>query len=263
MASAKNPPTASDEELLDCLSGRWEQIRAPGYWTNIAQNCETWATEISGGPFWKSASTRLDQWRTEYRAQTGADLLVQSELPRFRSKPELSIREKIVRRLRENQFSINEIFQSEGQDVPAIGDLVRTRISCRYIDGVEFLASKILNLAKEMNLRPVVERQGSIEGYYAQHVNVSQDVIYRFGGVSKLTVIECEVQLASEMATRMWDASHPLYERVRNNATLPDDWQWRPHDARFISNQLGHVIHLADGLLVQLRDRRLGRKEMP
>jgi len=106
-----------------------------------------------------------------------------------------------------------------------------------------------------------LSREGRIEGYFAQHITFEQSVILRIAGHEQIATLKCEIQLASELATRIWDASHPLYEDARIRRNSPSEWQWTPDDPRFIANQLGHMIHLADGLLVQLRDaNRLGRK---
>jgi hypothetical protein len=235
------------------LGDRRPEVRLPGFWTNVAENCARWAEELSVGPFWSRAKERLDQWRTEYRATSQADLLTQPGLPNFMSKPEKSIRGKLFRRCNEGRDYIEKAIAQEGPPLPRLGDLVRTRVVCRYIDGVEFLATKLEELAADMELSPSRRREGRLEGYFAQHLTVSQQAIFRLGGHGQLADVVSEVQIASEMATRMWDAAHPLYESVRGAANDPEDWQWKPDDPRFISNQLGHMIHLADGLLVQLR----------
>lgn len=243
----------TDEEWLRRLAELRPEVRLPGFWTNVAENCARWAAEVSVGPFWAQAKVRLDRWRMEYRAASQADLLTQPDLPSFLPKPEKSIYDKLFRRCKDVRDYIDKAIPREGPPVPRLGDLVRTRIVCRYIDGVEFLATKLMELADEMGLSPSRRREGRLEGYFAQHVTVSQDVIFRLAGYGELAKIICEIQIASEMATRMWDAAHSLYEIVRGTGDDPEDWQWKPDDPRFISNQLGHMIHLADGLLVQLR----------
>ena len=250
----------TEEEWLRRLTALRPEVRLPGFWATLAANCEQWAGELSVGPFWTEAKRKLDQWRTEYRGSSGADLLSQPGLPPFVGKPEASIRDKLFHRCKQSMDYLEKAMSTEGPPVPRIGDLVRTRIACRYIDGVEFLANKLTALAKEQGLPAERHREGRIEGYYAQHITVPQDVIYRLAGGSDLTKVMCEVQIASEMATRMWDAAHPLYESVRRIGADPEDWQWKPDDPRFISNQLGHMIHLADGLLVQLRQSIKPRK---
>jgi ppGpp synthetase/RelA/SpoT-type nucleotidyltranferase len=246
-------PGNTGEELLRRLEELRPEVSLPGYWRMVAKNCGQWAHEISVGPYWTEAKTRLDQWRTEYRSDADADLLPAPGLPDFVSKAEKSIRDKVFRDCKDRPALLEEIFPVEGPAVPRLNDLVRTRVACRYIDGVEFLASKLASLGQEMGLAAERHRRGSIEGYFAQHITLRQPVIYRLAGAEELTDVKCEIQVASEMATHMWDASHPLYESIRSVNADPEDWQWKPDSPRFISHQLGHMIHLADGLLVQLR----------
>ena len=79
-------------------------------------------------------------------------------------------------------------------------------------------------------------------------------MLYRFGVEVIQARIICEIQVATELSTTVWDTTHTLYEVSRDSDEVPEDWQWSPKDPRFISRQLGHMIHLADGLLVQLRE---------
>lgn len=253
-------PDLTEEDWLRELATLRPEVRLPGFWANLSENSARWAEELSVGPFWTEAKRRLDQWRTEYRADTDADLFSQPGLPNFTAKPEKSTRDKLFRRCKQEADYLPKAIAKEGAPIPRLGDLVRTRIPCRYIDGVEFLANKIMGLAEEMELSPKRRREGRIEGYFAQHITVHQEVIFRLAGHGELTRVVSEIQIASEMATRMWDAAHPLYESARLRIAEPRDWQWKPNDPRFISNQLGHMIHLADGLLVQLRQAMRKRK---
>lgn len=225
----------------------------PGYWNSIASNCQQWASEVSTSPYWAEATTLLSQWRTEFRATCNSDLLNATALPSFVGKSEESIRDKILRRCKLDRKFISQAVTA-APPVPTIKDLVRTRLVCTYIDGVEFLTTKLMELADKHGILVERSREGRLEGYFAQHLNISQSVIFRMGGIDRLARVTCEIQVASEMATRMWDVGHLLYERVRGTASVPANWQWSPTDPRFIPHQLGHMIHLADGLLVQIRD---------
>ena len=243
----------TESEWLDELKKRHSMVAVPGYWDAVATNCARWADELLVGPFWAEVKKLIDQWRSEYKQETGSDLLAQPGLPNFCGKSSDSIKRKLFRRCRSEADYIEKALPKSGAPIPRMGDLVRTRVICRYIDGVEFFTSKLEQLAKEMNLNPKRRREGRLEGYFAQHLIVNAEVIFRFGGGSELARIVCEVQVASELATAMWQASHPIYEFSRDEDKSPEDWQWNPKDPRFIANQLGHMIHLADGLIVQLR----------
>ena len=237
------------------------ELSIPNYLGVLAKNGEIWAQEISVGPFWNTANNRLTQWRTEYRSLVGSDLLPQPDLPDFENKSESSIREKIVRLCKNNQENLSSIIAKDGPPIPKLNDIVRTRVACRFIDGVEFLAEKLIEVGAETNCNTKLSREGRIEGYFSQHITFEQSVILRLAGHEQMATVNCEIQLASELATRIWDASHPLYEDARMQRNAPAEWQWKPTDPRFIANQLGHMIHLADGLLVQLRDTYSTRKK--
>jgi ppGpp synthetase/RelA/SpoT-type nucleotidyltranferase len=247
------------EDLLNELGNYRPEFKSPGYWKALDSNSSQWATDISVGIFWGEVKKRLTLWRSEYRSSTNSDLLTSFDLPDFVAKPSGSIINKLLRY--HQKESIQGYIPAQGPPIPKIGDIVRTRIKCQYIDGVEFLATKLQSLSTELGLETQRERQGKIEGYFAQHINISQEVIFREAGIGQLAKITCEIQIASSMASQMWQTSHPLYETVRSDMSQPDNWQWKPHDPRFISNQLGHMIHLADGLLVQLRDLKKSKKE--
>ena len=252
------------KQEIDWLA-RLAEIRSefsiPNFLDVLARNGETWAQEISVGPFWTTANSKLTQWRTEYRSLVGSDLLPQPSLPEFVNKSESSIRDKITKLCKRHQDNLSNVVAVDGPPIPKLNDFVRTRVACRYIDGVAFLAGKFIELGEETNCRTELSVEGRIEGYFAQHITFEQSVIFRLAGHSQMATINCEIQLASELATRIWDASHPLYEDARMQRNAPEEWQWKPNDPRFIANQLGHMIHLADGLLVQLRDTDSSRKK--
>lgn len=230
------------------------EVGVPGYWDTLQDNCNQWAKEITVRPFWEEAKKRLSLWRYKYRRKTGEALLSTRELPDFKAKDKVRTREKLYQQaLRE---SSDPPFPKDPAKpaIPIMNDLVRTRITCNFMDGVEFLGQELVALAKELRCYYEHKREGRLEGYYAQHVIFEENVFFRFGGVDTPARICCEIQLASVLATRVWESSHLIYEKSRIIEEEPEDWQWNPKDPRFISRELGHMIHLADGLLVQLRD---------
>lgn len=260
MSAAEKTIKNAYDDLLGELGKLRPEFLNPGFWDILDANCSQWAADISSGFFWAEAKKQLPHWRAEYRVLTSSDLLANLELPTFVSKPSQSIQNKLLRK--HKLQSLQESIPTVGPPVPIIGDIIRTRIKCQYIDGVEFLANKLQSLGDELMVSPQRERQGKIEGYFAQHLNIRHDVNYREAGHGNLITISCEIQIASSMASQMWQTSHPLYENERNSvSSSADSWQWKPDDPRFISNQLGHMLHLADGLLVQLRDLKKVKKE--
>jgi ppGpp synthetase/RelA/SpoT-type nucleotidyltranferase len=252
----------TESEWLEELKEVRSEISIPGYWETLEANCKQWAEDISVGPFWSEAQQKLEAWIAEYRNKTSGALLIKPGLPKFQGKTAKRIKSKLYqKRLKENNYKL-EVFSEDGPPIPKLNDLVRTRISCQYVDGVEFLASKLAQLSKEMNMEHEHSREGRLEGYFAQHVNFVEDVFYRFGGGTKPGRVTCEIQLSTELANRVWETTHLIYEESRETDEKAEEWQWNPKDTRFISRQLGHMIHLADGLLVQLRESTTQRKEV-
>jgi|AGTN01.1.fsa_nt_gi hypothetical protein len=232
----------------------------PGYWNVIEENALQWSKDITVGPFWTKVNQNLPRWETQYRSEKNAALLQHGVLKGFEAKSGESIRSKVLRKCRGNPDGIEDIIPSTGPPVPCISDLVRTRIVCKYIDGVEFLSTKISELARDERCLVKRSREGRLEGYFAQHIDLDQTVLFRVDGRGTMTNVRCELQIATQLATHVWDGGHFVYEQEREDPEEPSKWQWAPTDQRFIANQLGHMLHLADGLLLQLRDKPRARK---
>jgi len=121
----------------------------------------------------------------------------------------------------------------------------------------------LVELAKELALSPEQKPRGLIVGYFAQHIYFTHSAYFRFGGRENPVTITCEIQLGTTLAKVIWESGHRIYEQSRDQPDRPADWQWNPKDPRFLIRQLGHMIHLADGILVNLRDVRHEEKEGP
>jgi len=245
---------------LEELGRRWPDIRVPGYWPTLGQNCEQWARDVSAGHFWAEVRNRLPEWVAEYRRTTDSNLLG-DRLPDFLAKGVHRIRGKVLSKCKRDDAFCQTALGTSGPPIPQLNDLVRTRIPCKFLDGVEFLAGRLSDFGKGLGVH--LERQwlGSLEGYFAQHVTFQAEVYYRFGGGATPTSITCEVQVGTDLSTRVWDAEHEIYEGARDTPEEPAEWQWNPKDPRFVARELGHMIHLADGILVQLRDSVHARKK--
>jgi hypothetical protein len=127
-------------------------------------------------------------------------------------------------------------------------------VETRFIDGVNFVADRLLELLKEYKLSPEIKpAQVRASGYYAAHVSFDYSFVYRFG-IAKTVSVRCEVQVATELSTTIWDRTHGAYELARTVESDDLRWQWDPEDPRFLASQLAHMIHLADGLVLRLRD---------
>lgn len=251
------PPRLSNQkEFWEASRKIQPDLTLAGYWDALQKNCDQWAVELSVAPFWTAVKKRQSMWSNEFQRKTSGALLAVPGVPDFKGKRTQRTREKLivdwVRSSSEAQ--ITKFWPASGPPVPLINDLVRTRIECQFLDGVEFFGAKLEQLANEFGISNSRARKGRLVGYFAQHFYFTDKVIFRFGGGEQLASIQCEVQIATSLATRIWEESHRTYEQWRVQADDPEDWQWNADDPRFTARQLGHMIHLADGLLVQLRN---------
>jgi hypothetical protein len=254
------PDELKEKSFWDKCTLFRKEIGVPGFWANLEKNCIQWADDISVSPFWKAVKDRRPSWSNDFQRLNRGSLLTRSDIPPFTGKDMKRIREKICRQFIEGGKSVQKVWPEKGPPVPALNDLVRTRIECQFLDGVEYMGTVLGILAKEMGIEWQRTREGRLEGYFAQHFLFEQAVFFRFGGGQEPVTIKCEVQIATGLATQVWEMSHQIYEVSRIRSEQAEDWQWNPNDPRFIARQLGHMIHLADGLLVQLRDRSSSQK---
>lgn len=253
LTTGTDPKRSDDQSILDLLP---EQCATLGYWKTLSENTDYWAAEISAGPMWQNAKRELDGWRREYRREFGGILHTGDALTSFVGKSENRIKEKTIDKIRKAPNAGAEVKRLFDQSVPVprLEDLVRVRLQVQFLDGVPFLAKKILELAKQYDSNAEIEAKGSLNGYFAQHITFQSQVFFRFGKGQTPSNVTCEVQIATSLATHVWENSHGLYETTRVNLEKSADWQWSPRDPRFLSRQLGHMIHLADGLFCNLRD---------
>lgn len=229
----------------------------PGYWSALAENSESWAKELSVGPFWNDVRANLVNWRKDYRRTYSGGLDANSELPSYVGKSAERIKEKTLKKIKDrggDSAAVSSIFD-QAVAVPRIEDLVRIRLKAQFLDGVPYLAHKVHELAKNHADEVELEAKGSLNGYFAQHLRFRLPVYFRFGGPARSCNVTCEIQIATSLATHVWENSHALYEATRMNLDVSEEWQWNPKDPRFHSRQLGHMIHLADGLFCNLRDQ--------
>ena len=233
----------------------------PGFWDTLGKNTDDWAPIASVSPFWRQANASLETWKKEYRRESGGILIKGGKLNDFVGKSGERIEEKVLSKIRggSNRSEIIKDIFHQSAPVPRIEDLIRTRLETQFLDGVPFLAKKLLEVAKSFDEKAKIEPKGKISGYFAQHITFSLPMHFRINGNDMSCQVVCEIQVATMLATLVWENSHGLYESSRITNEKTEDWQWSPNDPRFLSRQLGHMIHLADGLFCNLRDKSQSR----
>lgn len=136
-----------------------------------------------------------------------------------------------------------------------INDIVRTRFTVKYFDGVEFLIRKIAQLSDDLQMKFESSFEAKDEGYYAAHIHIEK--LYRVPNSLweiKEVKIPVEIQIRTELHKLIDELSHPFYEkrrkRLKNSNTK---WQWRYESREFDLYYLGHMLHYIDGKIVEVR----------
>lgn len=131
----------SEGEWLDQRGRLRPETAIPGFWDTLVQDCSQWAKVTTVGPFWSEAEKLLPSWAGGYHAKYDYSLLTKPGLPNFIGKKVDPIRSKI---LNDYPGKGPPAPFPKGPPVPQLPDPVRTRIHCRYLDGVSFQAEKVL-----------------------------------------------------------------------------------------------------------------------
>ncbi len=226
-------------------------LSVPGYWDTLQSHINEWARKTNACSFWSELSAQAPAWNVEYKKKYGCDLFANKFPPEFISKDLTRIKEKLF------ELDPDKWFTS---GIPQLKDMVRTRIDCSFIDGVSYLSEKLIALAENQKVFMECKKKGEMSGYFAHHIYFHEDVVFNFAGVKQAVVLTCEIQIATSLATKIWESNHHIYEKFRNLKEEPEDWQWNPRDPRFLARQMAQMMHLADGLLVQIRDLEQGGK---
>ena len=142
-----------------------------------------------------------------------------------------------------------------------INDIVRTSFVVKYLDGVEYLASKIQEVCQENAVGCDLEFRALEEGYYAAHINVVQNCeIPLLTWETQKLDIQIEIQITTQLQEVIRKLLHKHYEerRLRGNEEPSTNWQWDYKSEEFSTNYLGHILHYIEGMIMDVRERRNG-----
>jgi len=214
--------------------------------------------------FWVQLKNNLRNFHEEYLLRTGYDLLQTFDAPLILTKPFNSFLLKT--------FRYNVLENGRWPDPPIDGwvlphgwysrihDIVRTSLVVKYLDGVEFIISKLKTLSQENALHCEVSFEAREEGYYSAHFNVQQEVeIPRFDWDTERIQARFEIQVTTQLQAIIRRLLHKYYGE-RRARLRPDQgaskWQWDYKSDEFVTNYLGHILHYVEGMIMEVRGRQ-------
>lgn len=214
---------------------------------------------------WTEFVSSLDNLDAQSEIESGHRLLMPEHSPRLQVKPFTSALNKA--------FRIDCLHNGLWPELPAergtnawfrpgnaheiLNDLVRTSVYCRFLDGATDLADRLQKIGEVHDRNVTVDLRADENGYYAVHAGIPINAIVTS---QRWNAEEIEFRLEVQFATMtQWvlrTLSHDLYERRRTKpAPNNEGWKWSPSSETFKTNYLGHLLHYADGMMVELRDR--------
>lgn len=229
----------------------------------LHQQADLYRTFIES-TFWEAVTRSMLLWADEYKSQTGHSLFSGGtpDALQVHMKPWESFLNKTWRtNVKENR---------DWPRAPAGGwlfpdswfegfwDVIRSRLSARYLDGVAFVADKLRQTAIEHEVEFQSETKAKDTGYYAVHFVVVQpfETSSLDYGETEYRRSQVEIQVTTGLQEIVGELTHPHFARDRDLLVADDDhpWQWQYTNPEFSPYYLGHVLHWVEGVIMTLRD---------
>lgn len=211
---------------------------------------------------WKQLTGNLREYNDEYLLETGYPLLT----PRF--EPELYIKpfeSFLLKTFRKNVVE-NKCWPDEPQSgwiLPSnwyakISDIIRTLFVVKYLDGVEFMISKIEHLCEQHSMGCKVFLEAREEGYYAAHLYAKREFeIPRVDWDTERVDVSIEIQITTQLQEVIRRLLHRYYQARRREPRKEDmKWQWDYKSDEFVANYLGHILHYVEGMIMEIREKQ-------
>ena len=213
--------------------------------------------------FWIELCHNLKNYNDEYYLAQDYHLLKTDAPPQLMSKTYSSVINKSFRK-----NIINNKFYPDPPDYGWVtpdnwfektNDLLRTTITVKYLDGVEFLEKKVRELAEKHNFIFDVDYEAREEGYYAAHITIKGKLnIVDEKWDEREILFPIEIQITTQLQEVIKGLLHKMYEeaRVAHGAETEKKWQWDYKSLQFSSNYLGHILHYVEGMILEVRDKQ-------
>jgi len=228
------------------------------YYTTVVRQLKN---DIEESAFWQKVLIELNEINDRYFIQKKVHLLTASENPKILTKSIDSLMMKAYRKNVLNNHNFPDSPQG-GWITPdnwfeSIKDIVRTTITVKYLDGVQFLVNELEKLTLDHGFHFTSSLEAREEGYYAAHSGIIFPLSMpdqNFAPIDKK--LNIEIQITTQIQEIIKTLLHKHYEENRK-VQIPHDykWQWDHKSPEFTSNYLGHIIHYVEGMIVEIRDK--------
>ncbi|MCH8011087.1 MAG: hypothetical protein IIA61_03925 [Candidatus Marinimicrobia bacterium] len=213
--------------------------------------------------FWIKLTENLREYDGEYLTKTGYHLLTSGFEPELHIKSFDSFLLKTFRKnIIENKRWPDE---PEGRWVlpnnwySKINDIIRTLFEVKYLDGVEFIISKVKSICEKHSMEFRVFLEATEEGYYAAHLYTRQEFeIPKVTWDTEKVYVSIEIQITTQLQEIIRKLLHKYYEDRRKRIVNEEGikWQWNYKSDEFVANYLGHILHYVEGMIMEIREKQ-------
>lgn len=139
----------------------------------------------------------------------------------------------------------------------SVHDVVRTSVVVKYLDGVEFLTNALEGIAASISAKFECDYQARSTGYYAAHTYSNFQVSVPDHSWQAVVIdVSLEVQVTTQLQEVIGKLTHTQYENRRSKPPVTGkNWQWDYKSQEFQPNYLGHLLHYAEGMIMEVRER--------
>ncbi len=144
-----------------------------------------------------------------------------------------------------------------------LNDLLRTTVTTKFMDGTEDVRKIVEQVASACGVTFEPQLEARDEGYYALHIVAKVELPCDTREWQReLRPVRFEIQVCTQIQEVIRSLTHKLYEETR---CLPKqdraEWQWDSSSPLFTPSYVGHMLHYADGVILNARrDRELSRE---
>lgn len=218
--------------------------------------------EFSASPFIASVRDELSNWNDlYYREKKGYYLFpisvpnIELQLKTFNSALDKTFRKNVINNPQWDKEPDGGWISPENW-FESIHDLVRTQIIVKYMDGVEYLVQKLIQLSESLGVKHTVELEARSAGYYAAHFYIYLPfTIPTLKFDPKQVVMQLEIQITTQLQDAISKLTHERYVFNRSRQSSDESWRWDYQHENFKPSYLAHVLHFIEGMILEIRDQ--------
>lgn len=218
--------------------------------------------DFTASQFWTALGDALKTFHEQYVVATGYPLFRSFVRPKVLTKPFESFLMKTFSRNVTNNVNWPDAPPGDWLLHPQwfsdVNDTLRARFEVKYLDGVAFLADRLVELGESAGFGMNLLLQARPEGYYAAHIDARREFeIPMLTWNTERRLISVELQITTQLQEVILQLTHKFYEERRRRHTRPGiAWQWDYSSLEFVGNYLGHILHYVEGMIMDVREKQ-------